>query len=133
MIDRGDGAVGAALVPALREAYRDAVIWTIGLTTEAEAVMLGALGDGAEPAPPDALDQVAAILAPSDVLFSASLAGEGAAGLVAALETSPARLILLPPRNPRFRWAAAPKWPLERWIENAVIEAGNALEAATAQ
>jgi hypothetical protein len=133
VIDGGEGAVGAALATALREAYHDAVIWTIGVTAEAEAAMLSALGEGAEPAPPDALDQVAAILAPSDVLFSAAIAEAGAAGLLAALDTSPARLILLPPQNPRFRWAAAPPWPLERWIENAVIEAGNALEAATAE
>ena len=72
------------------------------------------------------------MLAPSDALFSTSLIGEGGAGLVASLDATPARLILLPPRNPRFRWAAAPKWPLERWIENAVIEAGNALDVGTA-
>jgi hypothetical protein len=94
--------------------------------------MLAALGATAEPAPPDALDQVAAVLAPSDILFSGALLEDGGAALYASLESTPARLILLPPRNPRFRWAAAPNWPLERWIENAVIEAGNALDAATA-
>lgn len=129
VIDGGDGALGASLAAALRNAHPDAVVWPVGLTAEAERAMLIALGDGAEPAPPDALDQVAAVLAPSDVLFSSAFMGEGAAGLVASLEASPARLILLPPRNPRFRWAAAPNWPLERWIENAVIEAGNALDA----
>lgn len=133
IIDSGDGAVGAALAAALRRAHPDAVIWPVGLTAEADGAMLAALGPGAEYAPPDALDQVAAVLAPSDVLFSTALVGEGASGLLASLEASPARLILLPPRNPRFRWAAAPNWPLERWIENAVIEAGNALDDATAK
>jgi hypothetical protein len=109
------------------------VIWPVGLTGEAESAMLRALGEDAEAAPPDAFDQVAAVLAPSDVLFSSALAGDEAAGLLASLEASPARLILLPPRNPRFRWAAAPNWPLERWIENAVIEAGNALDATQAR
>lgn len=133
IIDGGDGAVGAALAAALRKAHPDAVIWPVGLTPEADGAMLAALGPGAEFAPPDALDQVAAVLAPSDILFSSALVGEGAGGLLASLEASPARLILLPPRNPRFRWAAAPNWPLERWIENAVIEAGNALDDATAK
>jgi hypothetical protein len=133
VIDGADGAVGAALAAALRVAHPDAMIWAVGLTREAEAAMLAALGE-TEPAPSDALGQVAAILAPSDALFSAALVGEdGAAGLAAALEGSPARLILLPPRNPRFRWAAAPTWPLERWVDNAVVEAGNALDAATAK
>jgi hypothetical protein len=132
VIDADDGAVGAALAAALRDAYPDVMIWPVGMTAQADEAMLAALGETAEPAPPDALDQVAAVLAPSDILFSSVLLDDGGAGLFASLEATPARLILLPPRNPRFRWVAAPNWPLERWIENAVIEAGNALDAATA-
>jgi hypothetical protein len=47
--------------------------------------------------------------------------------LLTDLAASPARLILLPPRDPRLRWVAAPDWPDERWIENAVIEVSNVL------
>jgi hypothetical protein len=77
VMDSDDGALGAALASALRAAYPDAVIWPVGLTSEAEGAMLNALGESAEPAPPDALDQVAAVLAPSDLLFSAAFTGEG--------------------------------------------------------
>jgi hypothetical protein len=77
--------------------------------------------------PEDAFEQVAGILAPSDVLIAGGLDGQVTAELTGALARSNARIILLPPRDARLRWVAAPKWPFERWVENAVIEAANVL------
>jgi hypothetical protein len=88
--------------------------------------MLAALGDAAPPAvPPDALARAAAIVGPSDLLLPVCMGGEVSAQLLAGMAASSARLILLPPRDPRLRWVAAPDWPDERWIENAVIEVQN--------
>lgn len=128
VIDGGDGSVGAQLVAALRVAFPRAVLWPVGLNEVAHRAMLGALGEEEPPAVPEgAFGQVAAILAPSDVLVPGALEGQVSAELVDALSRTPARIMLLPPRDERLRWVAAPKWPLERWVENAVIEAGNAL------
>ncbi len=39
------------------------------------------------------------------------------------MAVSPARVLLLPPRDARLRWVAAPDWPVEHWIGYAVEEA----------
>ncbi len=127
VIDGRDGVVGAALIAALRKALPDAVLWPVGLNADAQVAMLNALGGGTPPAvPADALDQAAAVLGPSDMLVVGGLGGDVTAELAAALANCGARLLLLPPRDPRLRWVAAPDWPLAQWIENAVIEATNA-------
>lgn len=129
VIDGADGAIGAALLAALRQALPDVPLWPIGLNAAAQVAMLNALGEGTPPAvPPDAVDRVAAILGPADILTPDGLDGEVPAELAAALAASPARLLLLPPRSPRLRWVAAPDWPLARWVENAVIEATDVLQ-----
>jgi hypothetical protein len=126
VIDGGDGALGAALLAALRRALPDVSLWPIGLNAAAQIAMLEALGGGMPPAvPPDALARVAAVLGPADILVPGGLEGEVSAELAAALGGSAARVLLLPPRDPRLRWVAAPDWPLARWVENAVIEAVN--------
>jgi hypothetical protein len=126
VMDGESGAQGAGLLAALRRALPAVPLWPVGLNASAQAAMLAALGDTAPPAvPPDALAQAAVIVGPSDVLLPGSLGGEVSAQLLADLAASPARLILLPPRSPRLRWVAAPEWPDERWIENAVIEVSN--------
>ena len=123
--------MGAALLAALRRALPDAVLWPVGLNAAAQLAMLNALGDGTPPAvPADALSRAAAVLGPGDILLAGGLDGEVTPDLAAALAASPARLLLLPPRDPRLRWVAAPDWPLERWIENAVIDATNATRTA---
>lgn len=130
VIDGGDGAIGAALLAALRQARPDLRLWPIGLNAAAQVAMLNALGGSMAPAvPPDALNRVAAILGPADILAPGGLDGEVTAELTAAVAASPARVLLLPPRDPRFRWVAAPDWPLARWVENAVVEV-NALQEA---
>jgi hypothetical protein len=126
VIDGGDGGLGARLLAALREALPEIPLWPFGLSASAQAAMLAVLGDDAPPAlPPDALAQAAAIVGPSDILLVGGLGGEVSAQLPADLTASPARLLLLPPRDPRLRWVAAPEWAEERWIENAVIEVTN--------
>ena len=123
VIDGADGSVGAAALVALRRALPDAVLWPIGLNATAQVAMLNALGEAMPPAVPgNALAQAAAILGPSDMLLVGSLNGDVTNDLVSALAGSPARVLLLPPRDSRLRWVAAPDWPLDRWIENAVIE-----------
>lgn len=129
VIDGADGAIGAALLAALREALPGSPLWPIGLNAAAQVAMLNALGEGTPPAvPPDAVDRVAAILGPADILTPDGMDGEVPAELAAALAASPARLLLLPPRSPRLRWVAAPDWPLARWVENAVIEAAGMVQ-----
>jgi hypothetical protein len=133
VIDGADGIMGAALLMALRKALPDAVLWPVGLNAAAQVAMLNALDDRTPPAVPgDALSQATAILGPSDILLAGGLSDEVTPDLIAALTASPARLLLLPPRDPRLRWVAAPDWPLERWVENAVIEATNAIQALPA-
>lgn len=130
VIDGADGAIGAALLAALRQALPGVPLWPIGLNAAAQVAMLNALGEGAPPVvPPDAVDRVAAILGPADILTPDGMDGEVPAELAAALAASPARLLLLPPRTPRLRWVAAPDWPLARWVENAVIEATDILQS----
>lgn len=129
VIDGGDGAVGAALIAALRAAFPDAVLWPMGLNAAAQVAMLEGLGDEPPAMPGDALSRAAGILAPSDVMLPGALEGEVTLELIEALAASPARIVLLPPRNDRLRWVAAPTWPFEKWVENAVVEAGNILNA----
>ena len=129
VIDGADGSVGAAVLVALRRALPDAILWPIGLNANAQVAMLNALGGAMPPAVPgNALAQAAAILGPSDILLAGSLDGDVTNELVSALASSPARLLLLPPRDARLRWVAAPDWPLERWIDNAVIEIADAVK-----
>ena len=131
VIDGADGSVGAAALVALRRALPDAILWPIWLNANAQVAMLNALGGAMPPAVPgNALAQATAILGPSDILLAGSLDGDVTNELVSALASSPARLLLLPPRDSRLRWVAAPDWPLERWIENAVIEIADAAKRA---
>ena len=124
VIDGGDGAMGAALVAALRQARPNLQIWPIGLNAAAQVAMLDALGDAMAPAvPADALSRAAAILGPADILMPGGLDGEVTAELAVTVAGSPGRVLLLPSRDPHLRWVAAPEWPLARWVENAVIEA----------
>ncbi len=126
VVDGADGAVGAALIAALRQARPDVLLWPLGLNAAAQVAMLNALGGAMAPAvPPDALARALAILGPSDIVLPGGMDGEVTAELSAAIAASSARVLLLPPRDPRLRWVAAPDWPLARWIENAVIEAVN--------
>ena len=131
VIDGADGSVGAAAMVALRRALPDAVLWPIGLNATAQVTMLNALGGAMPPAVPgSALALAAAILAPSDILLAGSLDGDVTDSLVSALVDSSARILLLPPRDPRLRWIAAPDWPLEQWIDNAVIEIAGLVKPA---
>lgn len=133
VIDGADGAVGAGLLAALRSARPEAVLWPIGLNAAAHVAMLDALGGGTPPAvPADAIRRAVAILGPSDMLAAGGIGGEVTAELAGLLADTPARLLLLPPRDSRLRWVAAPDWPLARWVENAVIEAANAADAPAA-
>jgi Domain of unknown function (DUF5671)/Domain of unknown function (DUF3842) len=126
VVDGGDGSLGVALLAALRSALPEIPLWPLGLNSNAQAAMLAVLGDDIPPAAsPDALAQAAAIVGPSDILLPGGLQGEVSTQVSALLAASPARLVLLPPRDPRLRWVAAPQWPDERWIENAVIEVAN--------
>jgi len=129
VVDGRDGALGAKLMVALAAGLPHAILWPLGLNAAAHVALLNALG-GAPPAvPADAPARAALIVGPSDMLIPGGLAGEVTADLAAAIADSPAAKLLLPPRNPAFRWVAAPAWPVERWVENAVIEAANALGA----
>jgi hypothetical protein len=129
VIDGGDGALGSGLLAALRSALPQATLWPVGLNPAAQTAMLAALGGAAPPGvPPDALARAAAVVGPSDLLLPGGLGGEVSPQLVADLAASRARLLLLPPRDPRLRWVAAPDWPVERWIENTVIEVGNVVQ-----
>jgi hypothetical protein len=93
--------------------------------------MLNALGGAIPPAVPgNALALAAAIIGPSDMLLSGGLGGDVTDSLVAAIAESPARVLLLPPRDSRLRWIAAPDWPLEKWIDNAVIEIAGVVKPA---
>jgi hypothetical protein len=132
VVDGADGAVGAALLAALRRALPDALLWPIGLNAAAQVAMLNALGPGTPPAvPADAVNRAIAVLGPSDILIPGGLDGDVTPDLSALLANSPARLLLLPPRDPRLRWVAAPAWPLEHWVENAVAEASDIARGPT--
>jgi hypothetical protein len=131
VVDGADGTVGAAALVALRRALPDTVLWPIGLNAAAQIALLNALGDVTPPiVPGDALNRAAVILGTSDILLPGGLDGEVDSSLAAALAESPARILLLPPREARLRWVAAPAWPRERWIENAVIEITNFIKTA---
>ncbi len=124
VVDGGDGALGAALLTALRAALPGATLWPVGLNAAAHVAMLAALGARTPPAvPSDALARVTLILGPSDILVPGGLDGEVPPELAAAVAVSPARVLLLPPRDARLRWVAAPDWPVEHWIGYAVEEA----------
>jgi len=124
VIDGGDGALGAALASALRMALPDVTVWPVGLNVAAQVAMLAAFADQTPPAvPADALVRATLILGPCDILVPGGLDGEVSADLAAAVATGPARALLLPPRDPRLRWVAAPDWPIEQWIGYAVEEA----------
>ena len=126
VVDGGDGRMGAALLAALRQALPNAMLWPIGLNAAAQVAMTAALGDTMPPAVPgNALSQDVIIVGPSDILLD----GDVTSDFGAALAGSSARILLLPPRDPRLRWVAAPDWPLDRWIENAVIEVTAAITA----
>jgi len=92
--------------------------------------MLNALDETPPAVPGDALLQAVAIFGTGDILLPGSLDSEVTSSLAASLAESPARILLLPPRETRLRWVAAPDWPLERWIENAVIEIADIVKAA---
>lgn len=131
VVDGADGEVGAALISALRRALPATPLWPIGLNAAAQVAMLNALSGGMAPVvPPDALGRALAILGPADILSPGGMDGEVTAEFAATIAASPARVLLLPPRDPRLRWVAAPDWPLARWVENAVIEALNAVQAS---
>jgi hypothetical protein len=123
VFDGGNGTVGTMLLQGLRQTRPDLVLWPIGLTSAAQATMERTLGDvPAAAVPPDALERAVAILGPSDIVTPGGLGGEVPPELAAAIVASPARKILLPPADPRFRWVAAPDWSSERWIQQAVAE-----------
>jgi len=129
VVDGRDGALGAKLISALAAGLPHAILWPLGLNAAAHVALLNALG-GAPPAvPADAPARAALIVGPGDMLIPGGLAGEVTVDVAAAIAASPATRLLLPPRDPGLRWVAAPAWPMERWVENAVIEAANALGA----
>ena len=127
VIDGGDGRWGALLAAALRRAHPDALLWPVGLTPEAHTAMFAALGEAEKAPPEDVFARAAGVFAPSDLLLPHGAGSDLTLDVVKALAESPARIILLPPQDARLRWVAAPDWPEDRWIENAVIEAGNLL------
>jgi len=123
VIDGADGALGAALACALRAALPDVTLWPMGLNAGAQMAMLAAFAGQTPPAvPADALARATLILGPCDILIPGGLAGEVSADLAAAVANGPARALLLPSRDPRLRWVAAPDWPVEQWIGYAVEE-----------
>jgi hypothetical protein len=125
VIDGGDGMFGARLLAALAAALPQAVLWPMGLNATAQAAMAKALGSPSTAALPDAPARATLIIGPSDMLVPGGLGGEVSAQLAASVAAGPGRKLLLPPRELSLRWVAAPDWPEERWIENAVIEAVN--------
>lgn len=131
VVDGADGGLGAALIEALRHALPQATLWPVGLNATAYSAMSAALDGHAPPRlPADALARVAVIVGPSDIVSPGGMSGEVSAELAAAMSSSPARKVLLPPRDASLRWVAAPEWPQERWIEYAVNEVMNILAGA---
>lgn len=122
VIDGLDGGIGAALVDALRRQLPEIAVRPVGLGETARLALGGAPG-----APGDALGRAAIIIGPADILTPGAMGGEVSAELVASLRASRARILLLPPRDPAHRWVSAPEWPLERWLEEAVVEVQEAL------
>jgi hypothetical protein len=134
VVDGDDGSLGAALLSALRQAFPDLVLWPVALSAAAQVEMQGSLGErGPARGSDEGLARARIILGPSDILSPGGLHGEVAAGMALAIANSPARKVLLPPRNPGLRWAGAPDWPTERWVANAVSEVGGILAAEPAE
>ena len=134
VVDGDDGSLGADLLTALRQAFPDLVLWPIALSAAAQAEMQRSLGvRGPARSPDEGLARARIIVGPSDILSPGGLHGEVAAGMALAIASSPARKVLLPPRNPGLRWAGAPDWPRERWVANAVTEVGGVLAAEPAE
>jgi hypothetical protein len=125
IIDGDDGSVGAKLIAALSAALPQAVIWPLGLSVAAQAAMSAALGGTPHVVPADAPTRAALIIGPSDMVLLRAFQGQARVELAAALVASSAHKLLLPPRDPLLRWVAAPRWPNEQWVENAVIEVVN--------
>lgn len=125
VVEGGDGQLGARLVVALAAALPRAVIWPLGLSVTAQAALSAALEGVAPILPTDAPARADLIIGPSDLVLSHASWEQVRTELAAALVASHAHRLLLPPRDPLLRWVAAPHWPDERWVENAVIEAVN--------
>jgi hypothetical protein len=130
VVDGGDGALGASLILALRQAFPNLVLWPVSLSEPAQTAMAAAL-DGQVPEPmlaaTDAISRAAVVLGSSDILAPGGLDGEVTPELAAAILTGSAHKVLLPPRQARIRWVGAPDWPRERWVENAVAEVAASL------
>jgi hypothetical protein len=134
VVDGEDGSLGVALLTALRQAYPDLVLWPVALSSAAQAEMQRSLGDGSPArAADEGLARARIIVGPSDMLSPVGVDGELAANIARAIAKSPARKVLLPPRDPGLRWAGAPDWPQERWVANAVDEVGGVLAADSAE
>ncbi len=128
VVDGANGVAGAALVTGLRRALPDLVIWPVGLNAAAQVEMLAALGDGTPPAvPATALETVSLILGPADIVTPGGMDGEVTDEVFAAISASPATVFLLPPRDARLQWIAAPEWSLAQWVDHAVLEVEQAL------
>jgi hypothetical protein len=109
---------------ALRQALPGVTCWPVSLSQAAESAMTAALDMATSPVlPPNLLDRALLITGPGDILVPGGIGGEVTPGLAASIAASPARKLLLPPRDAQQRWVAAPVWPLEQWVENAVSEA----------
>jgi Domain of unknown function (DUF3842)/Domain of unknown function (DUF5671) len=134
VVDGEDGSLGAALLTALRQAFPDLVLWPVALSAAAHVEMQRSLGErGPTRGLAEGLARARIIVGPSDMLSPGGLHGEVAAGIALAIADSPARKVLLPPRNPGLRWAGAPDWPRERWVANAVSEVGGVLAVEPAE
>ena len=134
VVDGDDGSLGAALLTALHQAFPDMVLWPVALSAAAQVEMQRSLGErGPARGPDEGLARARIIVGPSDMLTPGGLHGEVALGIAVAIADSPARKVLLPPRNPGLRWAGAPDWPRERWVANAVSEVGGVLAAEPAE
>jgi len=117
VMDGGDGALGAALIGSLRSAFPRATLRPVGLTADAQAAMMSALGEG-EPAmdPAGALQQARIILLREDLFI-----GGNNSDVEALVRASQASKLLLPPLDARVHWVGAPAWPQERWVAEAVL------------
>jgi len=130
VVDGCDGIIGAQMLSALREALPGVACWPVSLSADAESAMTAALDLGTTPVlPPNLLDRVMLIAGPGDILVPGGMRGEVTPELAASIAASPARKLLLPPRDVQLRWVAAPQWPVEQWVENAVSEVVAGFEA----
>ncbi len=109
MVDGGDGALGASLLSALRQALPGTALWPIGLNPGAQEAMEQALGfRPAGAVPPDALARATAIVGPGEIVVPGGLGGEMPPELAAAVAASPAHKVLLPAERPGRRSAIGP-------------------------